>query len=209
MSLFASAMTVRRYRVQGEPPDDLRSTFPDRLAGHAFHEPMGGGAGEEIEGWVLCQNLLDTDFSLQERWLFNQYLVAALRVDKKTLPAKLFRAMLDKRIQGWCQEHSRERAPASVRTELKELLEEELYARCLPRVAVTEFCWNLAEGWVIFLNTSDGMNDRFRKRFRNTFGLSLVPGSPLDFLDDQPELAHILEVQGMSDLRRPAEGEAP
>lgn len=201
MTLMSGSLTGRRYRVGGEPPDDFRTMYADHLAAHAFREPLGIQKSEEIEGWVLIQNLLDTDFGAQERWLFNHYLAAALRVDKKTLPAKLFRAHLDKRVAAWCQEQKRERAPASVRTEIKELLEDEMYARTLPRVALFEFCWNIAEGWVVFMNTSDGPNDRFRKRFRETFGLSLLPFSPLEFLDDVPEIASILEVQGMSDLR--------
>lgn len=205
MSLFKGALTVRRYRVAGTPPDDFRSTYPELLQTHAFHEPMGMTRSEEIEGWVLVQNLLDTDFTNLDRWLYNQYLVAALRVDKKTLPSKLLAAMLEKRIQAWCQEHRRERAPASVRTELKELLEDEMYGRTLPRVAVHEFCWNLVENWVIFFNTSDAPNDRFRKRFRDTFGLALIPFSPLDLLEDLPELAGALEIQGVSDLRAAAE----
>lgn len=163
---------------------------------------------EEIEGWVLTQNLLDTDFSNQEKWLYNQYLAAALRVDKKTLPARLVKAMLEKRIKAWCEEHRRERAPASVRTELKELLEDELYGRTLPRVAVFEFCWNLVENWVIYFNTSEGPNDRFRKRFRDTFGLPLVPFSPLDLLEDRPDLSQGLEITGLSDLRPGAEERA-
>lgn len=205
MSLFQGALTVRRYRVLGTPPDDFRTVYPDLLQDRAFHEPMGMTRSEEIEGWVLTQNLLDTDFSNHDRWLYNQYLAAGLRVDKKTLPARLVKAMLEKRIKAWCEEHHRERAPASVRTELKELLEDELYARTLPRVSVFEFCWNLVENWVIFFNTSDGPNDRFRKRFRDTFGLPLVPFSPLDLLEDRPELSQGLEITGLSDLRPSAE----
>lgn len=204
MSLFKGALTVRRYRVLGTPPDDFRTVYPDLLQEKAFHEPMGLTRSEEIEGWVLVQNLLDTDFSNLDKWLYNQYVAAGLRIDKKTLPSKLFRAMLEKRVAAWCAEHSRERAPASIRTELKELLEDELYARTLPRVSVVEFCWNLVEGWVVVLNTSEGPNDRFRRRFRDTFGLGLAPFSPLDFLDDEPELATALEIGGLSDLRVPS-----
>ena len=201
MSLMSGGLTARRYRVVGEPPENFRVEYAEQLAEHAFRDALSIQKSEELEGWVLPQNLLDTDFSQQDRWLFNQYLAAALRVDKKTLPSKLFKAHLDRRLKEWCQEQKRERAPASVRTEIKELLEDEMYMRCLPRVSLFEFCWNLAEGWVIFMNCSDGANERFRKRFRDTFGLSLAAFSPLDFLDDQPELAGVLEIQGMSDLR--------
>jgi DNA recombination-dependent growth factor C len=201
MSILQGGLTVRRYRVYGEVKDTFRNDFEEALQRYAFHEPRSASHGEEVEGWVLVQNLLDTDFSLRDRWLVNQYLIAGLRVDKRVLPAKLFRAHLDKRLQAWCQENARAKAPASVRGDLREALTVEMLARTLPRVSVYEFCWNVADGWVLFGNTSDGANDRFRKRFRKTFGVELVPATPLDFLATRPELAAQLEVAGVSDIR--------
>jgi DNA recombination-dependent growth factor C len=201
MSILQGGLTVRRYRVIGEVKDTFRDDFEEALQRYAFHEPRSAAYGEEVEGWVLVQNLLDTDFSLRDRWLVNQYLIAALRVDKRVLPAKLFRAHLDKRLAAWCQENARAKAPASVRGDLREALTVEMLARTLPRVSVYELCWNVADGWVLFGNTSDAANDRFRKRFRKTFGLELVPATPLDFLATRPELAAQLEVAGVSDIR--------
>jgi recombination associated protein RdgC len=146
-------------------------------------------------------NLLDVDFTDRGRWLYNHYIAFALRVDKKVLPAKLFKATLEKRLQAWCQENGRERVPRAVREEQKELLTEQMMARTLPRVAVTEACWNVVDGWVFFHTSSEAANDRFRKLFRATFGLGLEPASPLDFLADLPEVAAALEHTGLSDLR--------
>jgi hypothetical protein len=203
MTILKGALTARRYRARGAVPDSFRQDYEEALTTYAFHEPSSKVHGEEVEGWVLVQNLLDTDFSQRDRWLMNHYVVAALRVDRRTVPAKLFKAHLDKRLAAWCQENGRARAPASVRGDLGEALRAEMLSKTLPRVAVHEFCWNLAEGWVLFAHTSDATNDRFRKRFLRTFGLELEPFSPLQFLD--PELAGRLEITGLSDLHVRAE----
>ncbi len=203
MGVLKGAMTVRRYAVLGEVPDDFRVRYADALADHAFRDPPASAAGEERSGWCRIDNLLETDFSDLNRWLFNQYLVAALRTDKKVLPAKLFRAHLDRRLAEWCHQHGRNRAPSGVRQEIREQLEIEMFARTLPRVQVVEWVWNLVDGWVAFHNTSDSANDRFVKLFRETFGLELAPFSPLDFLADDPDLAAALEAKGISDYRRP------
>ena len=147
-------------------------------------------------------NLLDTDFANRNRWLFNQYLVAALRVDKKVLPSRLFQAHLDKRAEAWCRENRRQVCPASVRTDLKDALEGEMLIRILPRVQVYEFCWNIVDGWVLLHNTSDRANELFRKQFHATFGHALAPFSPLDFIEDDPDLSGALEIQGTTDLSR-------
>jgi|GEM_PF-641930 len=205
MALFKGALTVRRFRVMGQPPDDFRAVYPALLQDKAFHAPLGLVRGEELSGWCLVENLLETDFSGTEGWLFNQYAVLGVRFERKALPQKLVAATLAQRIRAWCEEHRRERAPASVRTELRELLEDELYARALPRVTVHEVVWNLAEGWVLVANAAEAVADHVRKLFRDTFGLSLVPATALDLVaDDEPVLA-ALEVAGLTRLDGPAE----
>ena len=72
---------------------------------------------------MQVHNLLDTEFLDVNRWLYNQYAVFALRIDKKVLPAKLFQAHLQKRVQGWCAAYNRERCPSKVKQELREALE--------------------------------------------------------------------------------------
>lgn len=201
MGIMKGAMTVRRYRVAGEVPEDFRTTYVEAFHEHAFMPPASAAHKEEVVGWCRIQNLLETDFEVLNHWLMGQYIVAAMRVDKKVLPAKLFRAYLDQRCQEWCTEQGRDRIPSGTKSEIKDLLEQEMLAKTLPRVAVTEFCWNVVDGWVLLHNTSDKTNDRFRTLFRNTFGLVLEPFSPLEFLMAQPELSAELEAAASSDYR--------
>ena len=134
-------------------------------------------------GWVQSHNLLDADFTDLGRWLYNHYALFSLREDKKTVPAKYFRALLEKQIQEWCEAQGQTRCPRSVRDEIRDRLEFELLQKTLPRVRTVEVVWNLAEGWVLFHNHSDTVNDTFRKLFHRTFGLRLYPQNPLDLLE--------------------------
>jgi DNA recombination-dependent growth factor C len=207
MGLMSGALSVRRYRVEGQVPDDFRLSYMEALNTHAFREPGSRFSTEESSGWCRLQNLLETKFDDINHWLMNYYLVAALRVDKKVLPAKLFRARLELRLNEWCEEHGRQKAPSQVRSDLRDVLEQEMLGQTLPRVQVTEWCWNITDGYVIFHNTSDAANDRFRKLFRTTFGLVLHPFTPLDFLSKEPDVGVALESKSMSDLRPAMGGE--
>ncbi len=182
MGLLNGAMTVRRFRVVGDLPAGWRETYRDRLNEFAFREPTQAAGKEEYEGWVQVHNLLDTSFDDHNRWLYNNYAVFSLRVDKKSLPAKLFKATVEKECEKWCQEHNAERCPASKKKEIKELLEAKWLARTLPRVGLTELVWNMNDGYVLIDSLSDSAADRIRKRFYRTFGLELQPWSPLDTL---------------------------
>lgn len=194
MGILTGALSVKRFRVVGEVPDGFRDAYRDGLNAHAFREPLTPLGREEVEGWVQVHNLLDTDFTDFNRWLYEPYAVFALRVDKKTLPARLVRAMLTKRCEAWCEERGVARCPASARNELKEALEDELLQRTLPRVALTEACWNLPAGYLLLTSSSETVVDRFRKRFFQTFGLRLAPWSPLDWLETEEGVEALMSV---------------
>ena len=159
-------------------------------------------------GWTTVNNLLDTDFSVTDNWLYDRYIIAQLRIDKKVLPANLFRAHLEKRMEDWCKAKDQKRCPAQVKAELKDLLTAEMLSKTLPRVKAIEFCWNIVDGWVFLHNNSDSVNERFLKLFFETFGLELQPASPLDFLVETPQTLRKLEIAGVSDLSMPDGGQS-
>ena len=183
MGIVSGGLTVARFRVVGDLAEGWRDTFRDRLNEFAFRDPPQGQGKEEVEGWVQVHNLLDTTFDDFNRWLYNDVALIALRVDKKRLPAKLFRATLEKRKIAWCEERDVPRCPNAVVAELKEQLEQEWLQKTLPTVSVTEAAWNLTGGWMVVHSLSENVAERFRQRFFRTFGLKIVPWSPLDWLD--------------------------
>lgn len=184
MGILSGAMTVRRFRVIGEVPADFRDVYRDRLNEYAFNDTPVDHGKEEQEGWVQVHNLLDNSFDDDTRWLYERFALFAVRVDKKSLPGKLFAATVQKKAEAWCTENGVARCPAAIKTNIKEELEAEWLARTLPRVATTEAVWNITDGYVLLHSQADGAADRFRKRFLRTFGLELQPWSPLDWLDD-------------------------
>lgn len=192
MGVVSGAMTVARFRVVGELPEGWRESFRERLNDFAFKEPPQGTGKEEVEGWVQIHNLLDTEFGDFNRWLYNDVLLFALRIDKKRLPAKLFKATLEKKCASWCAAKGVERCPASVRQELKDELEQNWLARTLPSVSVTEAAWHINSGWLLLHSLSETMAERYRKRFFRTFGLKLVPWSPLDYIGDRKLIDRLL-----------------
>jgi recombination associated protein RdgC len=196
MGILSGQLTVRRYTVDGEVPEGFRDKYVEALNAYAFKEPFSKVKKEPVEGWCQVHNLLETDFTDLNLWLYNHYALFALRIDQKVLPAKLFRATFEKRVKDWCAEHDKERCPRSAKEELKEQLEIEMLKQTLPRVQVFEAVWNLAEGWVLFHNQSTNPNDSFRKLFLRTFGLKLIPQNPLEMLDEQ--LAAAMERTGGS-----------
>lgn len=193
MPILSGAMSVRRFRVVGSLPDGWRDVFRARLEEHAFKEGPVELGKEEREGWVQIHNLLNTSFEDFDTWLYNDLIILALRIDKKALPAKLLKATLEKKYAEWCEVNGRKRCPKDVREEIRDRLEAEWLKRALPRVQTVELCLNLRDMYVILHSLSDSAADRVRKRFYATFGLRMVPTSPLDALADADRRQRMLD----------------
>jgi DNA recombination-dependent growth factor C len=201
MGVLKGALSARRYRILGDVPEGFTDEWIAALNTNQFREPQSPTHKGETAGWTQAHNLLDTDFSDINIWLYDRYAYFCLRVDKKAVPAKLLKAHLQKRVEAWCKANNRPKAPAGVREELKEALEMEMLQRCLPRVQTWEILWHISEGWALFTNDSEGPNERFQKLFLQTFGLRAVPWSPLDELTATEGLAEALVSAGATDLR--------
>ena len=180
MPILSGAMSVRRFRVVGALPENWRDVFRERLEEHAFKDNPIEVGKEDREGWVQIHNLLENSFEDFDKWLYNDLILLSLRVDKKTLPAKLLKATLEKEYANWCELNGRKRCPKDVREEIKDRIESQWLKRALPRVATTDLCLNLKDNYVILHSLSDSAADRVRKRFYATFGLRMVPYGPLD-----------------------------
>lgn len=200
MPLLKGALTGVRYLVEGTPPDGFRDIYIEALNSNAFREPLSPLHMEEVVGWCQVHNLLDVDFTDINQWLYNNYATFALRMDKKTLPARYFQAHLKKRIDAWCKEHNRERAPSTVKQELRELLQAELLRQTLPSVATLDVVWNISDRWVLVEGSGGDQHDHVRKLFFRTFGLVLTLADPADFITDSEELTTLLNC-GPTDLR--------
>lgn len=192
MGILSGALTARRFKVVGEIPEGFRDAYRDQLEAFAFRDPPNEPGKQETEGWVQAHNLLDASFVDLNRWLYDPYALIALRIDKKVLPANLLKATVEKECVRWCAEKGVERCPNAVKTEIKERIEDEWLRRTLPRVRVTELCWNMREQWLVLHSLSESVGDRVRKRFHQTFGLRLVPWSPLDWMDDEATVEGLL-----------------
>ena len=59
------------------------------------------------------------------------------------------------------------------------------------QTAVTEAAWCLSQRYLLLHSLSESKADRFRKRFLRTFGLRLIPWSPLDYLADREQVEQL------------------
>ena len=214
MGFLKGSMTLRRYEVIGEPADDFIERYGRALQNKAFAGSLNIAYEAEHSGWATLHNFLDTDFSSPEKWHFGGYILANLRVDKKKVPSKIYRARVQLACAEWLRQNEgtgeaagpeANKVPSRIRKEIKDQISAELLTRTLPSVRTVEWCWNLVDGYCLFHNTSDGINELFQTSFYETFGLVLSPSSPVDLLRDSEQQKTMEEIHYSSLRFLPAE----
>ena len=187
MGLLNARLTARRYRVAGELQEGFREIYRDRLGKFAFQEPPNIDKAQ-IEGWTLIQDVTESSFDDFNQWFIDDWILFGLRTDKRVLPAKIFRATVEREVRAWAKEQEVSRVPASVRAEIRDTLERAWLARVMPRTQHHEISWNIQTNRLYISTHSDAACDSIRKRFYRTFGRRLVPFSPLEWVGDDEDL---------------------
>lgn len=165
-AIHSGSQTYTRYRVVGGPATQEQLLMA--LQEYAFQEPLTKAKKGETYGWVSAQNLTDRDFT-SEKVVFGAYAAFALRTDEKKLPVQLFKALLDNEYREWMKSHDRDRTPAPVKKEIRELLELKLLPQHLPKATSVDVLWDRQRNEVLVYSQSAKVVDRFRKFFVTSF----------------------------------------
>ena len=192
-SLHTGAMSARRYHCPTEPPDGFRDSYAELLSSYGFRESEVPPENLTRIGWVSATDMLDSGFDDLNQWCLGDYLVFTLRIDTWKISTKLFKAHLKKRVDAWLREHNRVRCPSVVRAEIRDLLQQELAQRVLPKTTLIDIVWRLSDKIVLVGTQVESKNDTVRKLFFETFGVRLVAWSPLDHMGVDEAVADRLQ----------------
>jgi len=169
--------SFRRYTVS----DRLRCSLDEaceRLAARRFVPLSADSAEDERWGWITTDHLLDTRFDIG-KCCVGAFLVFALRMDKRRVPAALVRAHLRIEELAALQATGRRLKPAE-RRDLREEIEARLRPQVLPAARSVTAIWQPKRRLLYFGATADRPNELFRDLFEQTFDLELEvvrPGS--------------------------------
>ena len=151
------------------------------LIANAFRG-FGGGSEREVHGFVplLRDEASFEDLADDEAWLSEDETIACvgLRTDARKVPPDLLKRELNKRVKAWCEERGVEKAPKSIKKEIRELLEDELLRKALPKTKVHQIWIDLANNRVYVDTVIEGKLDLVRKHLRRA-GLEVRLASPL------------------------------
>lgn len=176
MGLLARSAGFVRYAVEGELPENFWDFAAQRITDHAFRD-IDDSFEERSVGWVSVAGMFDHDFS-QAPYAVGDYMVLALRVDERKVPAAIIKKFCLKEEERLKKLRQVPKLSRAQRGEIKENIQLMLLKKALPAPAVYDLCWNLAEGTILFFSANQKAQETFEEFFRKTFDLGVIMQVP-------------------------------
>ncbi|MFW6388978.1 MAG: recombination-associated protein RdgC [Desulfohalobiaceae bacterium] len=176
MGIFSTSSSISRYRIVQEIEQDFWAQVQDLLLQNAFQE-IEDSSQESSLGWVSQENMLDSNWHAASPFK-GEYLVFALREDRKKVPPALFRKYYQLALQEQQelnQEQGIDRVSRSQQKKLKEQVRSRLLSRSMPVPAVYEVVWNTGNQHIYLGSTSSRVRTLFEEHFSSSFRLNLEP----------------------------------
>lgn len=185
MGLLKGTVSFSLYRLEGSLPASADEFIHQQLKAFAFRS-SAPASEEKAIGWTSLENVLDTDFE-GAKYIWGDYLMLTLRIDRKTVPPSLQRIRLLEAEQDFLSETGQKRIYREQREDLRERVHLELFSKAQPVPAFYEFCWSVSQKSLILCSLSEKVIDDFQDFFKQTFSLSVYPYTPWDplWLDEE------------------------
>jgi recombination associated protein RdgC len=177
MGILNGPISIRRYYVMGDLPEDFRERYVAILQAHAFAGFEAHSDLEKAAGWVTAQDPLDTE--LRDYQVFrNEYILFSLRQDTRRIPPSALRMHLRQAEEEHLARMGRPRLSRNEKKEIKALVRKRLLQQVLPNTKTADILWNINSKRLDFWSCSDKLNFEFSEMFEKQFSLALRPLGP-------------------------------
>ncbi len=186
MGLLKGTLTFSLYRLEGTLPESADDFIARQLQAFAFRN-IRLAAEEKAMGWTSLENVLDTDFE-GAKYAWGDYLMMALRIDRKMVPPSLLKIRLLEAEQEFLAETGQKRIYREQRDDLRERVHLDLFNKTQPVPAFYECCWSVSQKTLLLCTLSEKVIDDFQDFFKETFSLYVYPYTPWDplWLEEEP-----------------------
>ena len=187
MSLLSSAISISRYRVNDRLDDPITETVYHGLKKNMMPDI------EDIEsvqscGWTSFQNPFTPSFE-GSSFVYGNYFVFSLRLDKKIIPSKLVQKYMAIEIAKKCQATGREFLSRNEKKMIKEHVINLLSLRIPATPNIYNVLWNYEASLVWFFTHLKGPNQELETLFKTSFELVLTRIFPFTFAESLPDMS--------------------
>ena len=187
MSLLSSAISINRYRVNGKLQDPITDAVFLGLKNHMLPD-IDDVESANSAGWTSFQEPFTPSFE-GSSFVYGNYFIFSLRIDKKTIPSKLVQKYMAIEIAKKCQATGREFLSRNEKKMIKENVISHLGLRIPATPNIYTVLWNYEASLVWFFTHLKGPNEELETLFKTSFELVLTRIFPFTFAESAPGMS--------------------
>lgn len=188
MGLLSTTTSITRYKVDGRLDEPLLDTIATGLKKYAITD-IDGNPSEQTVGWTSFRNPYDPVFD-GSNFVMGSYLVFSMRVDKKSIPAKMVQKYAAAETAKRLKETGREHLSANEKKMVKDHVLNLLNLKIPATPNVYDAVWHYEAGKLWFFSNLKNANEQLETLFNKTFGINLVRRIPYTLAMDIDNLSH-------------------
>lgn len=185
MGILSSSVSVARYLVEKKETKESETSIMEIV-----RQGLKDNAMSEIEdeydeisiGWTPFESPYDPDFE-KFSFSFGTYFLFSLRIDKKSIPAKIVQKHSAIEIAKKLKESNREFLSKNEKTDIKDLIIEKLMRKIPSSPNIYEVLWDFEESALLFFTTQKAANEELETLFAKSFKQKLIRLFPFTMVE--------------------------
>ncbi len=181
MGLISSTHSVARYHIDGKIEGSINEKVREGLIKYSI--PKIENEYDEISaGWAPLESPYNPDFEIFP-FLFGTYFVFSLRVDKKSIPAKLIQKYMAMEFEKKKEKSGRDFISKNEKSELKEHVTDILMHKIPAVPSLYDVLWDYEEKNLYLYTTQKAANEFFETIFLKSFKLKPIRLFPYTLIE--------------------------
>lgn len=176
MGLLSTTTSLTRYRVKGQLDEPIMDSVYRGLKQHCISD-IDENPSEQAVGWTTFQNPYQNGFN-GANVMFGTDFVFALRIDKKSIPAKMVQKHIALESEKRLKDLGREFLSANEKQAIKDMVLNKLHLKIPSTPSVYDIVWQYEKKSLWFFSNLKGANEELETLFIKSFGLSLIRSIP-------------------------------
>jgi hypothetical protein len=176
MGLLSTTTSLTRYRVEGQLNEPIMESVYQGLKQHSIAD-IDENPSDQAVGWAAFQTPYQNGFDDADV-MFGTDFVFALRIDKKSIPAKMIQKHIALESEKRLKDLGREFLSANEKQAIKDMVLNKLHLKMPSTPSVYDVVWQYEKKNLWFFSNLKGANEELETLFIKSFGLSLIRSIP-------------------------------
>jgi len=181
MGLSSNKVSISQYFVRGKIDSPIIETITRGLVNNTISE-IDQQVSDRAVGWTSFDRPFQPDFS-GASFVFGNYFVFALRIDKKNIAAKVLKKHYTIEAARKMSESGRDYLSKTEKKLIKDHVLNSLSLRIPATPNVYDIVWNLEKSSLWFFTNLKAANEELETLFSKSFSLSLIRMFPYTAAD--------------------------